>query len=315
MEYVADKVKKWSEEIRQLATIAKTQPHAAYCAYTHGLSSRWSYLSRTIPDIAELLQPLEDTIHQHLIPALTGRPPCSRIERDLMALPVRLGGIGIINPVSSSQRSFEASVRLTTPLVAAIATQDQDQTVDILKVIEVKASLRQSNRDYQKLQAESTYNQLSSQLKRCVDLAKERGASSWLSVLPLDDHGFSLHKGGFQDAISLRYSWQLPNTPKKCNCGSVFSTDHAMICPVGGFPTIRHNELRDITASLLSDVCHNVATESRLQPLSGESMTHRTAITTDEARLDIRARGFWTAAQDAYFDVRVFHPNAPSNSS
>ena len=315
VEYVADKVKKWSEEIRQLATIAKTQPHAAYCAYTHGLSSRWSYLSRTIPDIAELLQPLEDTIHQHLIPALTGRPPCSRIERDLLALPVCLGGIGIINPVSSSQRSFEASVRLTTPLVAAIATQDQDQTVDILKVIEVKASLRQSNRDYQKLQAESTYNQLSSQLKRCVDLAKERGASSWLSVLPLDDHGFSLHKGGFQDAISLRYSWQLPNTPKKCNCGSVFSTDHAMICPMGGFPTIRHNELRDITASLLSNVCHNVSTESRLQPLSGESMTHRTAITTDEARLDIRARGFWTAAQDAYFDVRVFHPNAPSNSS
>ena len=215
VEYVADKVKKWSEEIRQLATIAKTQPHAAYCAYTHGLSSRWSYLSRTIPDIAELLQPLEDTIHQHLIPALTGRPPCSRIERDLLALPVRLGGIGIINPVSSSQRSFEASVRLTTPLVAAIASQNQDQTVDILKVIEVKASLRQSNRDYQKLQAECTYNQLSSQLKRCVDHAKERGASSWLSVLPLDDHGFSLHKGGFQDAISLRYSWQLPNTPKK----------------------------------------------------------------------------------------------------
>ena len=273
VEYVADKVKKWSEEIRQLATIAKTQPHAAYCAYTHGLSSRWSYLSRTIPDIAELLQPLEDTIHQHLIPALTGRPPCSRIERDLLALPVRLGGVGIINPVSSSQRSFEASVRLTTPLVAAIATQDQDQTVDILKVIEVKASLRQSNRDYQKLQAESTYNQLSSQLKRYVDLAKERGASSWLSVLPLDNHGFSLHKGGFQDAISLRYSWQLPSTPTKCNCVSVFSTDHAMICPMGGFPTIRHNELRDITASLLSDVCHNVATEPRLQPLSGESMT------------------------------------------
>ena len=137
---------------------------------------------------------------------------------------------------------------------------------------------------------------------------------SWLSVLPLDDHGFSLHKGGLQDAITLLYSWQLPNTTTKCNCGAVFSTDHAMIYPMGGFPTIRHNELRDITASLPSDVCHNVATEPRLQPLSGESMTHRTAITTDEACLDIRARGFWTAAQDVIFDVRVFHPNAPSNT-
>ena len=87
-----------------------------------------------------------------------------------------------------------------------------------------------------------------------------------------------------------------------------------MICPMGGFSTIRHNELRDVTASLLSKVCHNVATEPRLQSLNGESMTHRTAITTDDARFDIRARGFWSAAQDAYFDVRVFHPNAPSNS-
>ena len=87
-----------------------------------------------------------------------------------------------------------------------------------------------------------------------------------------------------------------------------------MICPKGGFPTIRHNELRDITASLLSEVCHNVATEPLLQPLSGESLIHRTTITTDDSRLDVRARGFWSAAQDAYFDVRVFHPNASSNS-
>ena len=53
-------------------------------------------------------------------------------------------------------------------------------------------------------------------------------------------------------------------------------------------------------------------TEPRLQPLSGETLTQRTAISTDDARLDIRARG---AAQDAYFDVRVFYPNAPSNSA
>ena len=58
-----------------------------------------------------------------------------------------------------------------------------------------------------------------------------------------------------------------------------------------------------------------VATEPRLQPLNGESLSLRSAITTDEARLDIRARGFWSVAQDAYFDVRVFHPNASSNSS
>ena len=105
------------------------------------------------------------------------------------------------------------------------------------------------------------YDHLPPRLKRCVDLAKEKGASSWLSVLPLDDQNFSLHKGAFKDAISLRYGWKLPNTPAKCTCGKVFSVDHAMVCPTGGFPTIRHNELRDVTASLLTEVCHNVATE------------------------------------------------------
>ena len=69
------------------------------------------------------------------------------------------------------------------------------------------------------------------------------------------------------------------------------------------YDTTNCNELHDITASLLSEVCHNVATEPRLQPLSGESMTYQTAIITDDARLDIRARGFWSAAQDAYFNV------------
>ena len=32
-------------------------------------------------------------------------------------------------------------------------------------------------------------------------------------------------------------------------------------------------------------------------------------------RQDIRAHGFWSAGQDAFFDIRVFHPNASSNRS
>ena len=44
-----------------------------------------------------------------------------------------------------------------------------------------------------------------------------------------------------------------------CNCGMSFYVDHAMTCNLGGFPTICYNEIRDLTASLLSEVCHNVA--------------------------------------------------------
>ena len=101
-EYVSSKVVEWVKEIVHLSTIASTQPHAAYAAFTHGLSSHWSYISRTIPDIQDLLHPLEMAIQQHFIPALTGREACSVAERDLLALPVRLGGMGLVNPMSES---------------------------------------------------------------------------------------------------------------------------------------------------------------------------------------------------------------------
>ncbi len=75
------------------------------------------------------------------------------------------------------------------------------------------------------------------------------------SVLPIDEYGFSLHKGAFGDALSLRYAWHIPHQPESCaNCGKSFDVNHAMICPKGGFPIIRHNEVRDITADLLTEI-------------------------------------------------------------
>ena len=47
-----------------------------------------------------------------------------------------------------------------------------------------------------------------------------------------------------------------------------------------------------------------------LLPFEGEDLTGRTANRSTEARLDIRARSFWTRQQDAYFDVRVTNPKA-----
>ncbi len=88
-EYVSGKVQSWAQEITRLTKVATSQPHDAYSVLTHGLSNRWSYISWTIPDIQDLLLPVENAIHQILIPALTGRP-CSKEECDLLALPARL---------------------------------------------------------------------------------------------------------------------------------------------------------------------------------------------------------------------------------
>ena len=96
-------------------------------------------------------------------------------------------------------------------------------------------------------------------------------------------------------------------------CGKSFTVEHALSCQRGGFPTLRYNEVRDLTASLLSEVCANVAIEPTLQELSGESL-HGAANKDGGARLDIAVDGFWGAkGERTYMDVRVFNPFAPSN--
>ena len=65
--------------------------------------------------------------------------------------------------------------------------------------------------------------------------------------------------------------------------------------------------------SLLSRVCNNVEVESCLQPMNNERLNLRSAITSPEARLDMKAGGFWLRGVTAFFDMRVTHVNSKSN--
>ncbi len=84
---------------------------------------------------------------------------------------------------------------------------------------------------------------------------------------------------------------------------------------IGGFPAVKHNKVRDITASLLTEVCHAVTIEPHLQSLSGETFSHRSAITEDGARLNVAMYRFGGGGrfEKAFVDVLVFNPSAQSN--
>ena len=96
-----------------------------------------------------------------------------------------------------------------------------------------------------------------------------------------------------------------------CVCGDLFDADHALICMRGGYIIQRHNEIRDLEAEILQAVCTDVEVEPVLQEVMGEVLP-QVANKAPDARLDIRARGFWAREQSAFFDVRVCHPNADS---
>ena len=89
--------------------------------------------------------------------------------------------------------------------------------------------------------------------------------------------------------------------PTKCACGEPFTVEHALSYPKGAFPIHRYNEIRDITCSLLSEVCHDVTVEPTLQPLEGHTPRYASAISDDGARADIQARGFWGTSHNVDF--------------
>ena len=78
-----------------------------------------------------------------------------------------------------------------------------------------------------------------------------------------------------------------------------------MVCPFGGFSTIGYNEVRDLTASLLTEVCHNVVTEPSLWPITSETFCLSTPLmmivwmlrpeaSRVEARIHVLMLGYFT---------------------
>ena len=82
-----------------------------------------------------------------------------------------------------------------------------------------------------------------------------------------------------------------------------------------GYTIYRHLDIRDVTASMMGTISWDVTIEPRLQPVTDEEFPYRTANTDDDARLDIKASGFWgdSRNQDTFLDIGVFNPFASSN--
>ena len=160
---------------------------------------------------------------------------------------------------------------------------------------------------------ESIDSTLPSDLLRSVNQSRDKGASSWLTAVPLVDQGLVLNKQEFRDSLRLRYNMPLSDLPSKCVCGEKYTVSHALSSKKGGFVAQRHDGVRNLLTSLIGKVCTNVEVEPQLQPLDNERFNLRSAVTSPEARLDFKAEGFWSRGVTAFFDVRVTHVNSKCN--
>ncbi len=75
------------------------------------MSSKWSFLTRTMPNLGHCLSPPND------------------IERNLLVLPARLGGIAL---AVSTDTEFLSSTKITAPLTEAILQQDPHYSAEII---------------------------------------------------------------------------------------------------------------------------------------------------------------------------------------
>ena len=246
-EYVDEKVEEWVAQVTRLAEFATTQPQSSYAAFVFGLRHRWTYLLRTLPDIAPFLKPLKRAIADLLVPAITEHASRQE-ERDLLELPVRLGGLGL-NPARTASQEYEASVKITGPLMRQIIKQAHEPP-DETEIKTLQASARREKDELLKMQCEQVRESLPSKTERAVELATEKGASNWLTVIPIKEMNFNLIKREFRDVIKLRYDWEIADLPVIYTCGDLLTVDHAMVCRHGGLIIQRHNEIRDLAEML-----------------------------------------------------------------
>ena len=95
-----------------------------------------------------------------------------------------------------------------------------------------------------------------------------------------------------------------------CVCGDKFTVGHALLCKKGSFVAQRHDGVRNLSTAFTNKFCNNVEIEPRPQPLDNERLYLRSAVISSEARLDIKAGGFWSGGVTKFFDVRVTHVNS-----
>ena len=315
-QYCGDKVLKWKKEIEVLSEIAKNQPHASYIAFTKSYKSKFTYFMRTIESFEEYVDPIHEAIDDLFLPTLFGQvEPLPGELRQLFTLTPAQGGLGISDLRIDAPQQYAASTSITTSHVESIVTQRPFKTKGDVSTEDRKIYHQSLKTASVKARMETIDSSLSNELMRLVNQSRDKGASSWLNAIPLEEQGLAMNKQEFRDSLRLRYNIPLQDLPSFCVCGERFTINHALSCKKGGFVAQRHDGIRDFLTLLTSKVCKNVESEPRLQPLDNEQFRHRTAVTSPEARLDIKAGGFWQRGVTAFFDVRITHVNSKCNQN
>ena len=100
-----------------------------------------------------------------------------------------MGGLGLTNPSVIADGEYSASIRVSAPLVSKIEAQCHE-TPEKAEVQRLVYATRKENNDGLKEELEEVKAMLPDKTQRVMDPACGKGASNWLTVIPLKRHGF-----------------------------------------------------------------------------------------------------------------------------
>ena len=150
-------------------------------------------------------------------------------------------GTGLLDPSSVSQLEYESSLQATSQLTDAIFQQQMTLRIDDEAQSKTMKEIKHKKDVWFKELQSRIRGEVSESQAKIIDLASEKGASSWLTSLPLAKYGFVLNKQMFHDAICLRHNFALKLVARTCVCGEDYTINHCLTCKKGGYVILRHN--------------------------------------------------------------------------
>uniref|UniRef100_A0A0G4H122 Uncharacterized protein n=1 Tax=Chromera velia CCMP2878 TaxID=1169474 RepID=A0A0G4H122_9ALVE len=260
--WVQEKVKEWAGSVERVVTAAEFAPHEAYAACSKSLQHEWKFVARVVPGAGGQMGQLEGTIRDRLIPALMkGRRnggPTTQYDvwlRDVAALPVRLLGLGIPKPTKTADRDYKTSAAASEAIIEAILQgEDIDTDEHVKRGQKARAAHKEAvEKEWERLGSQSGQAASEDQCEE-VKQSKEKRQSGWLTATPLKEYRMNLSPDEFRDTMTIRYQGRVGGEKNRCEgCGGRWSLQHALNCPVGGLPTLRHDEVNRTWASLAAE--------------------------------------------------------------
>ena len=138
------------------------------------------------------------------------------------------GWYGITQPYHHSSR-----VQLTSSMAALVINHSTQYSIPTQQQLRENRNILKGR--HSRGRKVNCRNWWKSSLQTGKYLYLERGASTWLTALSIENMGFTLHKTDIRDAVFLRYGWNPPFLPIYCVYGSALSEEHTLSCNRGAF--------------------------------------------------------------------------------